>query len=116
MENLLIAEKVYRPYLWDSEEEFEREVIAHSRELFGDESIYIDIKKRIGIGDILSIPDGYLIDFSFKNDPRLYILENELSTHDPFTHIGQQLLKFSISLPICLLLVLDYLNVYFFVL
>lgn len=97
MENLLITEKVYKPYLWDSEDEFEKEVISHSRELFGDESIYIDIKKRIGIGDVLSIPDGYLIDFSFKNDPRLYILENELSTHDPFAHIGQQLLKFSIS-------------------
>lgn len=97
MENLLIAEKVYKQYLWDLEEEFEKEVIIHSRELFGDESIYIDIKKRIGTGDVLSIPDGYLIDFSFKNNPLLYIIENELSTHDPFAHIGQQLLKFSIS-------------------
>ena len=96
-ENLLIDGKVYKQYLWDSEEEFEKEVIIHSRELFGDESIYIDIKKRIGKGDILSIPDGYLIDFSFKNDARVYIIENELSTHDPFAHIGQQLLKFSIS-------------------
>ncbi len=97
MENLLITEKVYNQHLWDLEEEFEKEVITHSRELFGDESIYIDIKKRIGRGDILSIPDGYLIDFSFKSDPRLYIIENELSSHDPFAHIGQQLLKFSIS-------------------
>jgi len=79
------------------EEEFEKEVITHSRELFGDESIYIDIKKRIGKDDVLSIPDGYLIDFSFKNEPILCILENELSTHDPFAHVGQQLLKFAIS-------------------
>lgn len=97
MANLLINEKVYKQYLWDLEEEFEKEVIAHSQELFGEESIYIDIKKRIGKGDVLSIPDGYLIDFSFKNEPRLYIVENELSTHDPFAHIGQQLLKFAIS-------------------
>lgn len=97
MENLLINEKVYKQYFWDLEEEFEKEVITHSQELFGEESIYIDIKKRIGKGDVLSIPDGYLIDFSFKNEPRLYILENELSTHDPFAHIGQQLLKFAIS-------------------
>jgi hypothetical protein len=60
MENLLINEKVYKQYLWDLEEEFEKEVIAHSQELFGEESIYIDIKKRIGKGDVLSIPDGYL--------------------------------------------------------
>lgn len=97
MENLLISGKVHRQYMWDLEEEFEKEVITHSRELFGDESIYIDIKKKIGIGNVLSIPDGYLIDFSFKNNPRLYIIENELSIHDPFAHIGQQLLKFSIS-------------------
>ena len=97
MENLLIAEKVYNQYLWDLEEGFEKEVITHSKELFGDESIYIDIKKRIGRGNILSIPDGYLIDFSFKNEPQLYIIENELSSHDPFAHIGQQLLKFSVS-------------------
>lgn len=97
MEKLLIAEKVYKQYLWDLEEEFEKEVITHSQELFGGESVYIDIKKRIGRDDVLSIPDGYLIDFSFKNEPRLYILENELSTHDPFAHVGQQLLKFAIS-------------------
>lgn len=97
MENLLIMEKVYKQCLWDLEEEFEKEVMSHCRELFGEESIYLDIKRRIGKGDILSIPDGYLIDFSFKNDPQLYIVENELSTHDPFAHIGQQLLKFAIS-------------------
>lgn len=97
MEYLLVEEKVFRPYLWELEEDFEKEVVMHSRDLFGEESVYIDIKKRIGKGDILSIPDGYLIDFSFKDEPQLYIVENELSTHDPFSHIGEQLLKFSIS-------------------
>lgn len=97
MENLLIGERIYKQYLWDLEEDFEKQVIAHSQELFGNESIYIDIKKRIGKDDVLSIPDGYLIDFSFENEPRLYIVENELSTHDPFAHIGQQFLKFAIS-------------------
>jgi len=97
MENLLINGKVYKPYLWDLEEDFEKEVVMHALVLFGEESVYIDIKKRIGKGDILSIPDGYLIDFSFKDEPRLYIVENELSTHDPFTHIGEQMLKFAIS-------------------
>lgn len=97
MDYLLVEGRVFRPYLWELEEDFEREVVMHSRDLFGEESVYIDIKKRIGKGDILSIPDGYLIDFSFKDEPQLYIVENELSTHDPFSHIGEQLLKFSIS-------------------
>lgn len=97
MENVLIEKKVYRQHLWDSKEEFEKEVISHSRELFGEDSIYINIKKRLEKEDVLSIPDGFLIDFSFKNDSRLYILENELSSHDPFTHVGQRLLKFATS-------------------
>lgn len=62
----------------------------------GEKSIYIDIKKRIG-DSILSIPDGYLLDFSFADEPKLYIIENELVTHDPYKHIGQQILKFAIS-------------------
>ncbi len=97
MDYLLIDEEVYKPYAWDLEDDFEKEVIMHFQELFGKESVYIDIKKRIGKGDVLSIPDGYLIDFSFKDEPQLYIIENELSTHDPFSHIGEQMLKFSIS-------------------
>ncbi len=35
--------------------------------------------------------------FSFPSNPRLYIIEIELSSHDPYKHIGQQLLRFSIS-------------------
>ena len=97
IEYLLVDSKVYKQYIWDLEEDFEEEVVMHSQELFGEESIYIDIKKRIGKGDILSIPDGYLVDFSFKAEPRLYIVENELSTHDPFSHIGEQMLRFAIS-------------------
>ena len=48
MENLLINGKVYMQYLWDLEEEFGKEVIIHSQELFGEEAIYIDIKKIAG--------------------------------------------------------------------
>jgi hypothetical protein len=97
MESLLINGVVYKYFPFDSEDDFEKEIESHCKEIFGNESIYVSVKRRIGKGNILSIPDGYLIDFSFKNDPRLYIVENELSTHDPFAHIGQQLLKFSIS-------------------
>jgi len=38
-----------------------------------------------------------LLDFSFANEPRLYIIENELVIHDAYRHIGQQILKFAIS-------------------
>ena len=45
----------------------------------------------------LAIPDGYLIDFTLSENPRLYISEIELSSHDPYKHIGSQMLEFDIS-------------------
>jgi hypothetical protein len=87
---------VFTLHEYGDENEFERHVIQNAKEIFGPHTLYIDIKKRIG-EDILSIPDGYLIDASFPSAPRLYIIENELVTHDPYKHIGQQLLKFAIS-------------------
>lgn len=95
MARILHDDRTYRPYEYDSEEEFERAVIDHSREIFGPDSIYFDIKKRLGNENVLTIPDGYLLDFSFQHSPQLYIIENELVEHDPFRHIGQQLLKFA---------------------
>ena len=45
---------------------------------------------------ILSLPDGYLIGFTLPENPRLYIIENELSSHYPYKHIGSQMLEFDI--------------------
>jgi len=97
MEKLIFEDKIFDEFQYSAEEDFEKDVIKHSKEIFGSNSLYIDIKKRIGEDNILSIPDGYLLDFSFESQPRLYIIENELVSHDPFKHIGQQLLKFAIS-------------------
>ncbi|MCX6318492.1 MAG: hypothetical protein NTW29_14465 [Bacteroidetes bacterium] len=96
MEKILHSDFTYSYYEYPSEKEFEQVIVQQSRHIFGNQSIYIDIKKRIG-DSIITIPDGYLIDFSFEQEPRLYIIENELSSHDPYKHIGSQLLKFAIS-------------------
>ena len=97
MANLITKEGIYTPFTYALEKDFERVIVEHSREIFGTNSIYIDVKKKIKNNNIVTIPDGYLIDFSFELDPRLYIIENELSTHDPSKHIGEQLLKFAVS-------------------
>lgn len=97
MERIIYGSDIFANYEYSTEEEFEKHVIKHSREIFGEKAVYIDIKKRIGVENIVTIPDGYLLDFSFEHSPRLYIIENELSIHDPYKHIGQQLLKFAIS-------------------
>src|SRR6056297_733683 len=97
MEKLICENKEYEYYDYPLEEKFEKKVVEFSEKIFGEKSVYIDIKKRIGKDKILSIPDGYLIDFSFEKDPRLYIIENELAIHDAYRHIGQQILRFAIS-------------------
>jgi hypothetical protein len=97
MEQITLSGKTFTLHEYAEEREFEQHVVKQAREIFGPRSLYIDIKKRIGEDNILSIPDGYLIDASFPAQPKLYIIENELVTHDPYKHIGQQLLKFAIS-------------------
>jgi len=97
MERIIYDNDVFINYEYTLEQEFEKHVIKHAQEIFGAKAVYIDIKKKIGAENIVTIPDGYLLDFSFEHNPRLYIIENELSTHDPYKHIGQQLLKFSYS-------------------
>lgn len=96
MEKLLLGNQPFSYFEYQTEKEFEQVIIKNSNYIFGEKTIYVDIKKRIG-DSILTIPDGYLIDFSFPSEPRLYILENELSSHDPYKHIGSQILKFAIS-------------------
>jgi len=72
--------------------EFEPMVVRHINDIFGESSLYFDIKRKIkSITGEGSIPDGYLIDFD-KNE--FYIIENELSTHSEYDHINKQVGKF----------------------
>ena len=46
---------------------------------------------------ILNRSNDYFIDFTLPVNPRLYIIENGLSSHYPYKHIGSQLVEFDIS-------------------
>lgn len=96
MEHIVSGNDIYYLKEYQLEKDFEQDVVANYRHIFGNDTIYIDIKKKIG-DNIVTIPDGYLLDFTFSNTPRLYIIENELSVHDAYKHIGTQLLKFAVS-------------------
>lgn len=87
---------VFRSYTYVNEAAFEKDVIALSSHIFGAASIYLDIKKRVG-SDIVTIPDGYVIDITKPDEPKLFVVENEIVGHDPFKHIGIQMLKFVTS-------------------
>jgi hypothetical protein len=83
---------------FDKEAEVEAAIQESRAQIFGDSRIYLDVKRLIGqSGKTRNIPDGYLLDFSSRNKPVLYLVEVELATHDPLRHVAQQLLEFSLS-------------------
>ncbi len=87
----------FRLHPFKTEGELEASILAIRHELFGPARIYLDIKKKIGLkGGLRNIPDGYLLDLT-ATKPRLFVVENELSAHDPLRHIAVQILQFSLS-------------------
>jgi hypothetical protein len=82
---------------YQSESDLEVAIIKLQKDLFGPNRIYLDVKKKIGgkTGP-RNIPDGYLIDLSGRQ-PRLFVVENELASHEPLRHIAVQILEFSLS-------------------
>ncbi|MEO6098588.1 MAG: hypothetical protein ABIW76_24125 [Fibrobacteria bacterium] len=87
----------YQRISYATEAEFEKDVVAQADRIFGPAGLYFDLKKRLKGKEIIGIPDGYLIDCSNADEPALFIIENEISTHDSFKHIGIQLLKFVVA-------------------
>ena len=65
MTRLLFNEKLFEEYEYASEAEFERDIVNHANQVFGEYSLFFDVKRRMGIDNIVTIPDGYLIDFFF---------------------------------------------------
>lgn len=91
------SEKLYEPLTFSEETSFEEAVVRLSDHIFGESSIYVDVKRQIRGKDFVTIPDGYVIDMAEPGTPRLFVLENEIVSHDPFRHIGVQMLKFVTS-------------------
>ena len=82
--------------LWtpkDEEKEFHPMIKEHSKEIFGENSLYFDVKHKLksksGIG---SIPDAYVITLS--KPYQWYVVESELASHPVYDHIVRQLTKF----------------------
>jgi len=87
----------YRLASYQSETDLETAINQVKAELFGEHRIYLDVKKKIGAkAGLRNIPDGYLVDLSGQK-PRLYVVENELASHEPLRHIAVQILEFSLS-------------------
>lgn len=93
MSTLVTKQGIYKLHRFDTEKEFEACVLSQVEMMFGKRCVYLDCKRKIG----KSIPDGYLIDCSSRQTPRLFVVETEIASHDLFQHIGVQLLEFAHS-------------------
>ena len=85
----------YTEKKYNLESEFERLVVENSKNFFGENTIFVDAKKKIdnnSFGGV--IPDGFLFDFSDKKNPEFYLVEVELVKHNFFGHIFPQVTKF----------------------
>jgi hypothetical protein len=92
MSILVIDGVKYEAWTPTNEDEFERMVKEHAKDIFGEESIYLEkhkLRTKSGIG---SIPDGYVI--IVGDQPQWHIVEVELSTHPLYEHIVPQISKF----------------------
>ena len=98
MQKILVNGKEYCEYEYKDENEFERDIVNNSRDVFGDKTIYIDVKKLLkGKYKNSSIPDGYLLDYTLESKPKLYLIENELKSHSIRDHIAPQLIQFAFN-------------------
>ena len=90
---LLIDGAKYQEWIPEKEvEEFHPLVSEHFKDIFGDKSIIIDgnlLKSDAGIG---SRPDWIVI--TFTGAPQWYIVEAELSSHQVYDHIVNQVGRF----------------------
>jgi len=93
---LLIDGVKYEVWAPPSEDEFERIVKEHARDIFGEQSEYFGKQKmesKLGKG---SVPDGFVI--MFGESPCWHIVEVELSSHDLHRHIVEQASRFIIGI------------------
>ena len=98
MQKILLNGNEYNEYEYKNEAEFEKDIVDNAKEVFGNKTIYIDVKKILkGKYKNSSIPDGYLLDYTIEKRPKLYLIENELKKHSIRDHIAPQLVQFAFN-------------------
>jgi predicted transport protein len=93
---IVTKDGVYQLYKYQSENDLERLVVKHASEIFGKDTVYFDLKRKIssksGFG---TIPDGYVIDLKQN---KLYLIEVELIRHSLKRHVLPQITNFIMAL------------------
>lgn len=82
----------YIDYEYASENELEKMVIEHYKEIFGKDALFFDKQMMKTKTGIKAKTDGFIIS---PDEKRWYILEVELSNHPLYEHIVPQITKFN---------------------
>ncbi|SRR6266567_3125977 len=72
----------YREKDYKNEAELVRLAEAHARQIFGENTLYFPLKKKISTKLQSRVTDGLLLDFATKTNPVIHVVEYELSSHD----------------------------------
>ena len=87
--------KRYSQLEFATEKDFEEDIVASSKILFGKNTIYINAKKKVDSKSLGgAVPDGFFFDFGDSTDPQFYVVEVELSSHSFYNHVFPQITKF----------------------
>ncbi len=87
--------KRYSQLEFTAEKDFEEDIVASSKMLFGKNTIYINAKKKVDSKSLGgAVPDGFFFDFGDSTDPQFYVVEVELSSHSFYNHVFPQITKF----------------------
>ncbi len=84
----------FREKEYEDEHELERLAVAHVKELFTDNALYFDVKKRVTSKIRPRVTDGLLLDFREKNRAKFWIVEYETHKHDMESTVAPQLRGF----------------------
>lgn len=88
--------KLLSRYSYKLEEELQREVSKHFKDVFGERAKSFEKTIRLSIPGIdrKAIPDDFALDLTDPQKPKLLLIEYELSIHDVYEHISTQIMKF----------------------
>jgi predicted small metal-binding protein len=92
---VITGDGIYAQKAYDNEEEMEKLVVQHAKEVFGEDALYFDVKQKVTSRLRSRITDGVLLDFRTRSQPRFWIVEYELRSHDIEGNVIPQLRGFT---------------------
>lgn len=96
---VLTPSETYHLIEYKDEKELGKYLFEKAKDVFGESSIYIPIEQKLQRSLTRTrFTDGLVLDLNDRKNPKFWLVEHELSKHDPDTHIAPQIRGFIKSL------------------